>query len=163
MNLKWNEVTWYSRILTLVFLVGIVPVIMFYIGTVYQKTISISITNIPITQPILESKVITTTIVPGILTVPAKYNDGIELKITIGNYDTSDSERMKLWQTLKSKIIKDIHPCDFLGDTKTCEEKTLLKYCKPLKSEWFTNTSPVDLYNAVWRADQKEFRWVVEC
>ena len=40
-------------------------------------------------------------------------------------------------QKTKSKIIKDIHPCDFLGDTKTCEEKTLLKYCKPLKTRLY--------------------------
>lgn len=37
--IEWNRVTWYSRVLALVIFLGLIPVISFYIGGEYQKTI----------------------------------------------------------------------------------------------------------------------------
>lgn len=39
MNLKWNEVTWYSKLFALIFFIAIFPTITFCIGREYQKTI----------------------------------------------------------------------------------------------------------------------------
>jgi hypothetical protein len=37
--IKWNEVTWYSRILTIVLFIGFMPALSFYVGTQYQQTV----------------------------------------------------------------------------------------------------------------------------
>lgn len=37
--MKWNEVTWQSRLIVLALFLGIIPALAFYIGTVYQTTI----------------------------------------------------------------------------------------------------------------------------
>ena len=36
MNIKWNEVTWYSKLLSAIFLLLVVPILTFYIGTQYE-------------------------------------------------------------------------------------------------------------------------------
>lgn len=41
MNIRLNEVTWYTRILTIVFIFGIFPIIVFMVGKKYQETISV--------------------------------------------------------------------------------------------------------------------------
>ncbi len=38
-EIEWNKVTWYSRLLALVLFLGVIPAIAFYIGVEYQKTI----------------------------------------------------------------------------------------------------------------------------
>ena len=38
-RIKWNEVTWYSRLGALIVLLGIIPAISFYVGAEYQRTI----------------------------------------------------------------------------------------------------------------------------
>lgn len=38
MTIKWNEYTWYSRLSALIFFLGILPTLTFYIGTQYQET-----------------------------------------------------------------------------------------------------------------------------
>jgi hypothetical protein len=40
MNIRVSDVTWYSRILTIVFIFGIFPIIVFMIGKKYQDTVS---------------------------------------------------------------------------------------------------------------------------
>lgn len=35
--MKWNEVTWYSKLAAVIFFLGIFPVLTFYIGTQYQE------------------------------------------------------------------------------------------------------------------------------
>lgn len=37
-NLEWNKVTWYSRLGAIVFFIGVVPALSFYIGTQYELT-----------------------------------------------------------------------------------------------------------------------------
>jgi hypothetical protein len=39
MKIQFNKVTWYSKLLSFIFLVIIVPIITFYIGMEYQKTV----------------------------------------------------------------------------------------------------------------------------
>jgi len=39
MNIKWNEVTWYSKLFAAIFLLGVLPVLAFYIGTQYELAI----------------------------------------------------------------------------------------------------------------------------
>ena len=36
MKIKWNKYTWYSKMLAVVFFIGVMPVLSFYIGTQYQ-------------------------------------------------------------------------------------------------------------------------------
>ena len=38
MNIKWNTVTWYSKLLAVFFFIGIIPAWTFYIGMQYQET-----------------------------------------------------------------------------------------------------------------------------
>jgi hypothetical protein len=40
-GLKWNEITWYSKLGAIVLFLAIVPVLSFYIGTVYQQVIDL--------------------------------------------------------------------------------------------------------------------------
>ena len=40
MKIRWNEVTWYSRLFAAIFLLGIFPALAFYIGMRYQETVS---------------------------------------------------------------------------------------------------------------------------
>ena len=35
-GIRWNEVTWYSKLLSIIFLLGVVPVLAFYIGVQYE-------------------------------------------------------------------------------------------------------------------------------
>jgi hypothetical protein len=42
--IKWNKVTWYSRLLALILFLLVIPVLTFYIGTQYEKTV-IVLTN----------------------------------------------------------------------------------------------------------------------
>ncbi len=37
--IKWNEYTWYSKLAAVIFFIGVLPVLTFYIGTQYQATI----------------------------------------------------------------------------------------------------------------------------
>ncbi len=37
-GIEWNQVTWYSRLATIVVFVGLLPVLDFYIGVKYQET-----------------------------------------------------------------------------------------------------------------------------
>ena len=41
MNIKFNEVTWYSRLLSIVIIFGAVPILVFFIGREYEKTVSV--------------------------------------------------------------------------------------------------------------------------
>jgi hypothetical protein len=38
MMIQWNTVTWYSRILSIIVFVGIMPAVNFYIGVQYEQT-----------------------------------------------------------------------------------------------------------------------------
>ncbi|MDB5188927.1 MAG: hypothetical protein JWM92_525 [Candidatus Nomurabacteria bacterium] len=35
---KFNEVTWYSKLAAIIFFIGVIPVLAFYIGTQYQQS-----------------------------------------------------------------------------------------------------------------------------
>jgi len=37
--IKWNQYTWYSRLVTLIFFAGVFPALAFYIGIQYEKTL----------------------------------------------------------------------------------------------------------------------------
>jgi len=37
--IKWNEYTWYSKLAALIFFIGVLPCLTFYIGMQYEKTI----------------------------------------------------------------------------------------------------------------------------
>ncbi len=41
--IKFNEVTWYSKLATIIFFIGIWPVLTFYIGIQYEKALQISL------------------------------------------------------------------------------------------------------------------------
>ena len=38
MEIQWTTITWYSRLAAIIFFVGILPVLNFYIGVKYQET-----------------------------------------------------------------------------------------------------------------------------
>jgi hypothetical protein len=38
--IKWNKVTWYSRLGAIILFIGVVPVLTFYVGVQYQLTLS---------------------------------------------------------------------------------------------------------------------------
>ena len=40
--IKWNEVTWYSRLLAIILFLGVIPALSFYIGVQYQEVVSVS-------------------------------------------------------------------------------------------------------------------------
>ncbi len=44
--IKFNEVTWYSKLAAVLFFIGVLPILTFYIGVQYQKTNSILTTDI---------------------------------------------------------------------------------------------------------------------
>lgn len=37
MNIKWNEVTWYSRVLSIIFFLLVLPMWAFYLGLRYEE------------------------------------------------------------------------------------------------------------------------------
>ncbi len=37
MQIKWNEITWYSKLIAIIFFLGIFPTLTFYIGTQYKE------------------------------------------------------------------------------------------------------------------------------
>ncbi len=39
MNIEWNRVTWYSKLLAVILFIGILPVLTFYIGSKYEETV----------------------------------------------------------------------------------------------------------------------------
>jgi hypothetical protein len=41
MRIEWNHVTWYSKLGAVIFFLAILPVITFFIGSEYQKTVQI--------------------------------------------------------------------------------------------------------------------------
>ncbi len=36
--IKFNEVTWYSKLAAIIFFIGVLPALTFYIGIQYEKT-----------------------------------------------------------------------------------------------------------------------------
>ena len=54
MFIIWNEYTWYSKLLTLIIFLGLVPVLVFYIGMQYQQTINT--VSASVSTPFSESK-----------------------------------------------------------------------------------------------------------
>ena len=52
-GIRWNEVTWYSRILSIIFLIGVVPAIAFYLGIQYENTQQMSYSLAVSPQPIV--------------------------------------------------------------------------------------------------------------
>lgn len=48
--IKFNEITWYSKLLAAIVILGGFPVLAFYIGVEFQKTISIHVSNVPPVQ-----------------------------------------------------------------------------------------------------------------
>ncbi len=52
---KWNEVTWYSRLLASVFLIGGLPALAFYIGSEYQRTVALQHQALPAAAPAPDS------------------------------------------------------------------------------------------------------------
>lgn len=45
--IKFNEVTWYSKLAAVIFFIGVLPILIFYIGIQYEKTKSVFIIEIP--------------------------------------------------------------------------------------------------------------------
>jgi hypothetical protein len=45
-NIKWNEVTWYSKLAAIIVFLLFLPILTFYIGTQYQKTIDQNLDNV---------------------------------------------------------------------------------------------------------------------
>jgi len=41
MKIKFNQITWYSRLFTILFVLGIFPVLVFYIAEQYSKTVTV--------------------------------------------------------------------------------------------------------------------------
>jgi hypothetical protein len=41
MKVKFNQITWYSKLLSIFFIFGIFPIIIFYIALEYQKTVNV--------------------------------------------------------------------------------------------------------------------------
>jgi hypothetical protein len=41
MNIKWNEYTWYSKLGAVILFIGVIPMLAFYVGTQYEKTIEV--------------------------------------------------------------------------------------------------------------------------
>ncbi len=56
--IKWNQVTWYSRLLALVLFLGVVPMVAFYIGIQYQLTLqsTVSDSRVASTMPAIAQK-----------------------------------------------------------------------------------------------------------
>lgn len=52
MNIVWNRVTWYSRLLAVIFFVIVMPILAFYIGTIYEETkLSLETTAFSVVAP----------------------------------------------------------------------------------------------------------------
>lgn len=56
MQIKWNEVTWYSKLAAVIFFIGVLPILTFCIGAQYEKAkseyviVSPQVEIIPVTQ-----------------------------------------------------------------------------------------------------------------
>ena len=37
MKIKWNKVTWYSKLAAIIFFIGVLPATTFYLGMAYQE------------------------------------------------------------------------------------------------------------------------------
>ena len=53
MNIEWNKVTWYSKLAAVIFFLGVLPVLTFYIGTQYGEVLTIY--ENPIITPVFTS------------------------------------------------------------------------------------------------------------
>ena len=41
MKIKWNEYTWYSKLLAVLFFIGVLPAWTFYVGVQYEQTVTL--------------------------------------------------------------------------------------------------------------------------
>ncbi|HVM73686.1 MAG TPA: hypothetical protein VMU13_02285 [Candidatus Paceibacterota bacterium] len=83
-GIKWNEITWYSRLGAIILLLGIIPALSFYIGTQYQSTLNIQSTNQSL-QKELSAK--TATQIPSkVITLPI---GGTQDSLTLNSIDFS--------------------------------------------------------------------------
>ena len=46
--MKWNEVTWYSRLCAIILFFGVIPVLAFYLGTEFEKVKNYSYQTVPV-------------------------------------------------------------------------------------------------------------------
>jgi hypothetical protein len=52
MNIKWNEVTWYSKLGAVIFFLGFLPILTFYMGMRYQEVLNTS--SFVVVEPIFQ-------------------------------------------------------------------------------------------------------------
>lgn len=93
--IKFNEVTWYSKLLAGIFIFGVVPVISFFIGMQYEEVVSIP--NTQYVQSVVEKQV--------------KEND--ECSSALGQQEMNNCSGEKLrdardrLKTLYEKVLQD--------------------------------------------------------
>ncbi len=82
MKIEWNKVTWYSKLGAILLFIFVVPIVTFYIGTQYEKTVSLLGENVIIDQG-SSIKKIPAIIKPTPTPIPQS-NTGITGSISIG-------------------------------------------------------------------------------
>jgi hypothetical protein len=74
-EIKWHEVTWYSKLGAIILFLGVVPVLCFYIGTQYELT----------QQPLEKGVIVPATVNSNPLTVNTYTDQGLGIQVEIPN------------------------------------------------------------------------------
>jgi hypothetical protein len=157
-NIEWNQITWYSRLLTIVFFVGVLPALSFYVGYQLEALVASS-------TAIEESSVVQ---VP-VNTSPVDANpcwQGIEATTLVvaeclsGQIDALHISIHKLYQEFATTLIEDGDPtskkyADYvssikksLANSERASNEFIDNYCSALTSqyEYFGGTIGLTLY-----------------
>lgn len=104
-RIQWNEVTWYSKLGAIILFILVVPALTFYIGTEYEKTMSVthslsipvsyqpasSVPSLPVTAPTKSISPSTSAHQQGTVTMADNnstlhYNVGDSFLLKLGDY-----------------------------------------------------------------------------
>ena len=108
MKIKWNEVTWYSWLLTAVIFLGVIPYLTFYFVSQYQEIADL---DSPILSNQVQQKPLLHTQVP-IQTsqkiIDETSSDAYFMRLVYGNYDFSGQLAKSIWSP-NSADVREIY------------------------------------------------------
>ena len=112
--IKWNEITWYSRLGAIVLFIGVVPTLSFYLGVQYQAVIAIQQSQITTISPIKVTATSSTE-----TTRPA-----------VSDLDTTSSEQTSSAMLLMNGSMCTIE-CEYGSHEVTTSDGPCYKGCAP--------------------------------
>jgi hypothetical protein len=112
--MKWNEVTWYSRLGAIILFVGVLPVLIFYIGVVYERVQN------PNPLPVYTTNVITRTKNVDVPYRPSRSHSSASIGSYVVVVDCDDLNPENITVLKAGKIIQELDPYAMVTGTKSC-------------------------------------------